>query len=87
MAEHTFLVTVTAASREEAVQVMAERLNHDEDYGFDYSVGFEATGRTVNPDHVGEPEHVRRSDITDERDIANAESNRILAERKRQEGS
>lgn len=78
MAEHTFLVTVTAASREEAVQVMAERLNHDEDYGFDYSVGFEATGRTVTEWGV---------DITDERDITNAESNRILAERKRQEGS
>jgi hypothetical protein len=46
MAEHTFLVTVTADTEEQAAQVMAERINVDEDYGFEYTIGFE-TGRTV----------------------------------------
>lgn len=40
MAEHTFTVTVSGCSAEEARQVMAERIYHDEDYGFDYQIGF-----------------------------------------------
>ena len=36
-----FKVVVTAGSREEAEQVMAERINHDEDYGFEYMIGWE----------------------------------------------
>lgn len=37
-----FLVTVTAETREEAEQVMAERINPDEDYGFDYTIDWGA---------------------------------------------
>lgn len=35
-----FTVTVTADTAREAEQVMAERLGHDEDYGFDYELGY-----------------------------------------------
>ncbi len=47
MADYVDAVTVTADSPEEAAQVMAERLNHDEDYGFDYTVGFEPMEQVV----------------------------------------
>lgn len=47
MADYVYAVTVTADSPEEAAQVMAERLNHDEDYGFDYTVGFEPMEQVV----------------------------------------
>jgi hypothetical protein len=46
MADYAYVVTVTADTEEQAAQVMAERINVDEDYGFEYTVGFE-TGRTV----------------------------------------
>lgn len=46
MNKHVFLVTVTAETEEQAIEVMTERLYHDEDYGFGYSVDFEA-GRAV----------------------------------------
>lgn len=36
--DHTFLVTVSGCDREQAEQVIAERINHDEDYGFDYEI-------------------------------------------------
>lgn len=36
--EHTFLVTVSGCDRDQAEQVIAERINHDEDYGFDYQI-------------------------------------------------
>lgn len=36
--EHTFLVTVSGCDREQAEQVIAERINYDEDYGFDYTI-------------------------------------------------
>jgi hypothetical protein len=36
----TFTVTVTGCTPEQAVQVMAERISPDEDYGFDYSIDF-----------------------------------------------
>jgi hypothetical protein len=38
MREYTFSVTVAATSEMEAVQVIAERIEHDEDYGFPYQV-------------------------------------------------
>lgn len=34
-----FTVIVTAETREQAEQVLRERIEHDEDYGFDYSIG------------------------------------------------
>lgn len=42
MAAETFyyLTFVTAESQEQADQVMAERLQPDEDYGFDYAVDY-----------------------------------------------
>lgn len=36
--EHTFLVTISRCDREQAEQVIAERINYDEDYGFDYTI-------------------------------------------------
>lgn len=36
--EFTFTVTVEADNEAQADQVMAERLSHDEDYGFNYLV-------------------------------------------------
>ncbi|NUS02051.1 MAG: hypothetical protein HOV97_05750 [Nonomuraea sp.] len=38
---HTFLVHVTGCDKEQAEQVMAERLNHDEDLGFPYVLQYE----------------------------------------------
>lgn len=38
MQEYTFSVTVAAPSEMQAVQVIAERIEHDEDYGFPYQV-------------------------------------------------
>ena len=37
---HDFTVTVTDCTAEQAEQVMAERINHDEDYGFRYQIGW-----------------------------------------------
>lgn len=41
MKDFRYIVTVTCATGEEADTVLAERLSHDEDYGFDYTVGWE----------------------------------------------
>jgi hypothetical protein len=41
MSNFIYTVTVACASQAEADQVMAERMAHDEDYGFDYTVWFE----------------------------------------------
>lgn len=43
---HTFTVTVTGCSAEQAETVMNERLSYDEDYGFPYLVGFETATRS-----------------------------------------
>lgn len=40
-ASFRYWVTVDAATQEEADQVMSERLNPDEDYGFDYTLGWD----------------------------------------------
>ena len=47
---YTFAVTVTGCTPEQALQVMGERIHHDEDYGFDYRIDFDEnqTVRTVN---------------------------------------
>lgn len=36
----TFLVTVSDVTDDQAAQVMAERLAHDEDYGFRYTLDY-----------------------------------------------
>jgi hypothetical protein len=41
MPEFKYTVKVKAADRKEAERVLAERLYHDEDYGFDYEVWVE----------------------------------------------
>jgi hypothetical protein len=41
MPEYKFMVTVECDTKEEADQVMGERLGCDEDYGFEYSVDWE----------------------------------------------
>lgn len=38
-------VTVTAQTQAQADQVLAERLAHDEDYGFPYTLNFGAAGK------------------------------------------
>lgn len=38
MATFRYLVTVEADTEDRAVQVMAERIGHDEDYGFFYTI-------------------------------------------------
>jgi len=38
MTEFRYLVIVTTDTREHADQVMGERLNYDEDFGFDYTI-------------------------------------------------
>lgn len=40
--KHEFVVTVEGCSRKEAMTVMAERIGYDEDYGFHYTIDFEA---------------------------------------------
>ena len=38
---HRFITTVTGCDATQAETVMGERLLHDEDYGFDYTVSYE----------------------------------------------
>ena len=37
---HRFVVQVTGCERKQAEQVLRERLGHDEDYGFDYTLNW-----------------------------------------------
>lgn len=37
---YTFTVTVVTDTAEHAEEVMQERILHDEDYGYDYSINF-----------------------------------------------
>ena len=39
--EALFIVTVDGCSQAQAEQVIAERISHDEDYGFSYTIGYE----------------------------------------------
>jgi hypothetical protein len=39
--EYRYIVTIGADSVEKADQVIIERLGHDEDYGFDYTLAWE----------------------------------------------
>lgn len=39
--DHKFVVTVSGCTKEQAEQVMNERISPDEDYGFEYSIGYE----------------------------------------------
>lgn len=41
MTVYTYTVEVTADSAQQADQVMAERLEPNEDYGFDYTIRWE----------------------------------------------
>lgn len=41
MADFTYTVIVTANSKDEADQVMMERILFEEDYGFDYTINYE----------------------------------------------
>ena len=43
MPDFTFTLTITCETLEQAQQVTQERLAHDEDYGFDYMLGYEPT--------------------------------------------
>lgn len=44
MKEYTFTVTVRGCTGEQAQRVMAERILHDEDYGFDYEIDYKSEG-------------------------------------------
>lgn len=39
--DHKFVVTVSGCTKEQAEQVMNERISPEEDYGFEYSIGYE----------------------------------------------
>lgn len=39
MNEYSYIVTVRTDTPEHADEVMSERCNYDEDYGFDYQIG------------------------------------------------
>ena len=39
--DHTFVVTISGCTPEQAAQVIAERIGHDEDYGFPYTIRYE----------------------------------------------
>lgn len=39
--DHTFTVTISGCTPEQAAQVIAERIGHDEDYGFPYTIRYE----------------------------------------------
>jgi hypothetical protein len=41
MSEFTYTVVVTAENKEQADDVMIQRINYDDDYGFDYQVEVE----------------------------------------------
>ena len=41
MSEFTYTVVVTAENKEQADDVMIQRINYDDDYGFDYQVEIE----------------------------------------------
>lgn len=41
LGEGRYLVTVEDCTEAEAAQVISERINHDEDYGFSYTIGYE----------------------------------------------
>ena len=61
MDNYTFTVIVTCETAEEAEQVMAERLDPDEDYGFPYIVQYAANVTAVErkrsrKHHKAEPE-------------------------------
>jgi len=40
MPKFEFVVVIRCPTQEQAEQVMAERINHDEEYGFDYEIGW-----------------------------------------------
>lgn len=47
--DHNFTVHVSGCTREQAEEVMSERIGPDEDYGFDYTIGWEdAPTETAN---------------------------------------
>ena len=41
MSKFTYTVVVTAENKEQADDVMIQRINYDDDYGFDYKVEIE----------------------------------------------
>ena len=68
---HKFEVTVTGCSAENAAAVMASRIDHDEDLGFDYKVswgGYEGGSE----EEIPEDAHLHDDPITDHR-ICNQE--------------
>lgn len=55
MPRFDYTVTVEAATRKQADQVMTERFEYEEEYGFDYDLrGWKLTKITSGPDGHGE---------------------------------
>ena len=46
---HNYVITIVAKSQEEADRVMVERLIHDEDYGFPYTINYAPVRREPFP--------------------------------------
>lgn len=55
MSAFTISVTVECETLEQAEQVAAERLSHDEDYGFDYHFGYTVVERDADEAEEDEP--------------------------------
>jgi hypothetical protein len=50
---HHYVVTVSGCTREQADQVIAERIDHDEDYGFPYTLCVELEAPFQDEDRIG----------------------------------
>ena len=50
--DHTFTVTISGCTPEQARQVIAERISHEEDYGFTYSIGYEEGQASAVPNYA-----------------------------------
>ena len=50
--DHPFTVTISGCTPEQAAQVIAERISHEEDYGFTYSIGYEEGQTSAVPNYA-----------------------------------
>lgn len=52
MPKYIYLVTVDTALPEYADEVIQQRLGHDEDYGYDYTLEYNEVARGIEPSAV-----------------------------------
>lgn len=83
---HTFTVTISGCTPEQAEQVIAERISHDEDYGFPYTIRYEEaqTSTTSNYAITLDAESVKaemqdRFDNSGDPDLTQSDVDTVLA--------